>query len=404
MRRLSSLILVILTFSIILFGQPKKSSMQFDYNSAEAMMKVIQALHSHAEEAEIQNLLDEALKYEAYKVSHERYTNPGRSKESQVTLSQFRRFMLSLSTDQADTQDNRRLMITKPFYEDAVKNPEKFQAAIKKIKATPSSLFQGSFDLALYWLPEKPDLNIHIWVLFDIGGSGAWAFRAKDGTHNIGFNLLHMLDDKGEFNLELFFGILAHEIHHLGDPLAPYTRTIDYDNLSESSRLRLYSDYMAPFVTEGMAQKFCNNAPGALSPKPYPDKVFSATLLNLKDWAFFQNQFIDIHNRAIKDLRHLLGSTSFDKSEFEEEYNKYWTWRAGEFEGKNFTLGRRYYYGTELLGVINAALGREALLDAARDIRKIPLLFNQGIKKLRPKDFEKYLFPEDLISLIQELY
>ncbi len=316
------------------------------------MMKVIQTLHRQDEDAIIQKLLDEALKHKAYAVSHERYTSPERSKENQVTLSQFRRFMLSFSGDRVDTQDNRRLMITTPFYKDAIKNPGKFHKAIQKIQATPSSQFQDSFDLALYWLPKKPDLDIHVWILFDIGGSGAWAFRTKDGTHNIGFNILHILDAKGEFDLNLFLGVLAHEIHHLGSPLSLYLEAINYDSLSETSRLKLYSDYVNSMIVEGMAQKFCNNAHGVLSPKPYPEKAFAATLLNLKDWAYFEKQLLDIHKRAIKDLRQLLSCATINRDKFESDYNNYWTWRAGEIEGKIFTLGRQYYYGTELLGVI----------------------------------------------------
>jgi len=377
--------------------------MQFDYKSAEAMMKVIQALHLKAEDAAIQKFLDEAIKFKAYEVSHKRYTSPERPKESQVTLSQFRRFMMSFSGDQVDTQNNRRLILTTPLYEDAIKNPEKFHKAIQKIQSTPFSQFQDSFSLALYWLPKKPDLDIHVWVLFDIGGSGAWAFRTKDEIHNVGFNILHMLDAKGEFDLDLFLGVLAHEIHHLGSPLSLYFEAIDYDHLSETSRLKLYSDYITPLIAEGMAQKFCNNAPGVLSPKPYPEKAFAATSLNLEDWTYFQKQFLDIHNRAIKDLRQLLGSTTIDKVRFQSNYDKYWTWMAGDIEGKKFTLGRRYYYGTELVGVINAALGRDVLFECLKDLRKIPRLFNEGVKIIHPKDFEHYLFPEDILKMVQDL-
>lgn len=403
MKRLILPILMTLTFFPSLYALQSQSSMHFDYKSAEAMMKVIQALHHHAEAATIEKLLDEALKFNAYQVSHERYTNPERSKESQVTLFQFRSFMLSFSGDLVNTQDNRRLIITKPFYEDAIKNPEKFKKAIKTIQSTPSSSFQGSYELALYWLPKEPDLNIHVWVLFDIGGSGAWAFRTKDGKHNIGFNILHMLDDKGEFDIELFLGTLAHEIHHLCSPLSDYFKAINYDRISETSRLKLYSDYMIPMIIEGMAQKFCNNAPGVMSPKPYPERAFAATQLNLKDWTYFQKQHIDIHNNAIKDLRQLLSSATIDMEKFKSDYNNYWTWRAGENEGKKFTLGRRYYYGSELLGVINAAFGREAIFEGLLDLRKILLLYNKGVKKLRPKDFGQFLFPEDIIKMVQEL-
>lgn len=309
-----------------------------------------------------------------------------------------------MSKGRADTQDNRRLIITAPFYIDAIKNPEKFHNAVQKIQSSPTSRFQDAFDLALYWLPNKPDLDIHAWVLFDIGGSGAWAFRTKDGMQNVGFNILHMLDDKDEFDLELFLGVLAHEIHHLGSPLSLYYESINYDSLSESSRLKLYSDYLSSMVTEGMAQKFCNNAPGTLFPKPYPERPFAATLSNLKDWAFFQEQLPDIHNRAVKDLRELLSGVPIDREKFESDYANYWTWRAGEIEGRAFTLGRQYYYGSELVGVINAALGREALFEGLKDLRKIPLLFNEGVRKLRPKDFEQYLFPEDIVKTLQELH
>ena len=402
-KKLPFAVFLILIFSSGLIATQKKASLHFDYKSAEAMMKVIQAIHHQDEDAIVQKLLDEALNFKAYAVSHERYTSPERNEENQVTLSQFKKFMLSLSRGQADIQDNRRLVISKPLYEDAIKNPEKFQKAIQKIQDTPSARFQDYFDLALYWLPDQPDLDIRVWVLFDIGGSGAWPFRTKDGIHNIGFNILHMLDDKGEFDLDLFLGILAHEIHHLGSPLSLYYEAIDYDSLSESSRLKLYSDYLSSMVTEGMAQKFCNNAPGILTPKPYPERAFAATSLNLEDWAFFQEQLLDIHGRAIKDLRELLGGAPIDREKFDSDYANYWTWRAGEIEGKNFTLGRQYYYGTELLGVINAALGREALFESLKDLRKIPRLFNEGVKKLHPKNFEPYLFPEEIIESVQEL-
>jgi 5-bromo-4-chloroindolyl phosphate hydrolysis protein len=380
-----------------------QSQMHFDCKSAEAMMKAILALHQQADASTVEKLSDEALKLEAYQVSQERYTNPKRSKEDQVTLLEFRRFILSFSGDRVDTQNNRRLVITKPFYNYAIKNPEKFQKALQKIHSVASSRFQDSFERALSWLPTTTNLEIYVWVLFDIGGSGAWAFRTKDGKQNIGFNILHMLDDQGEFDIELFAGTLAHEIHHLGLPLSSYFKSINYDSLDKTSRLKLYSDYFKTMITEGMAIKFCNNAPGVLSPKPNPERDFAASRLNLKEWAYFQEQLADIHSHAVKDLRKILTSTEIDGKEFESDYDKYWTWKAGIKEGKIFTLGREYYYGAELLGVINVVFGRESLFEGLFDLRKIPILYNEGVKKLRPKNLEQYLFPEDIIKMVQEL-
>jgi hypothetical protein len=396
-------ILVILMLLPSLHAMQSQPTMFFDYTNADAMMKVIQGLHDHIESKAIEEFLDEALAFQAYKVSHERYNDPDRSRENRVTLSQFRSFMLSLTGEEVDTQENRRLIITKPLYKDAVTNPEKFRKALQKIHSVPPSHFQDAFKVALHWLPEEPDFDIYVWMLFDIGGSGAWAFRTDDGRHHVGFNLLHMLDEKGEFDIDLFLGVLAHEIHHLGSPLSRYYEAINYGSLDERSRLKLYSDYMDPLVTEGAAQKFCNNAPGALSAKPYPEKVFAATQQNLSEWAYFQAQYLDIHNRAVKDLRQLLSGTAIDMGKFRTEYDNYWTWKAGEIEGRQIMLGRQYYYGTELLGVINATLGRDALISGMLDIRKMPALYNEGIQKLRPKDFSLYLFPEDIIKIIQGL-
>ncbi len=265
MKRLTAAIFLNLLIYSSIYGLQTKSSMFFDYESAESMMKVILALHDLEGTASIEKLLDESLKFKAYQVSHDRNTSPERSKENQVTLSQFRSFMLSLSGDKVDTRGNRRLDITLPLYQDAIKNPDKFQKALQVIKSSPSVRFQDAYKIALSWLPTEVDFKIYAWILFDIGGSGAWAFQTKDGAQNIGFNLLYMLDENGEVDQELFLGILAHEIHHLGLPLSSYFKAINYDNLKETSRLRLYSDYMQNFISEGMAQKFCNNAPGVVS-------------------------------------------------------------------------------------------------------------------------------------------
>jgi hypothetical protein len=393
-----------LLFFLSILARGGQSQMHFDCKSAEAMMKVVRALHQHAEASTVAKLLENALTFEAYRVSQERYTSPERSKENQVTLAEFRKFILSYPGGQVDTQNNRRLVLTKPLYDAAIRNPEKFQRALKKIRSVASSRFQDSFELAFSWLPSRPNMDIYVWILFDIGGSGAWAFRTKDGKQNVGFNILHLLDDQGEFDAELFAGTLAHEIHHLGSPLSSYFKTIQYDELDNSSRLKLYTDYLETMVTEGMAMKFCNNAPGVLSPKPNPDRDFAATRLNLKEWAEFQEQFSDIHRRAVKDLRKILSSPEIDREELESDYNNYWTWRAGQKEGKIFTLGREYYYGAEILGVINMAFGREVLFEGLLDLRKIPLLYNEGLKELCPKDFEQYLFPEDIIKMVQGLY
>lgn len=84
-------------------------------------------------------------------------------------------------------------------------------------------------------------------------------------------------------------------------------------------------------------------------------------------------------------------------------YTSYWTWHAGRNEKKDFVLGRRYYYGSELVGVINKGLGREALFEVIHDFRKLLPLYNEGLMILKPEGYQQYLFPEDLINRMQKL-
>ena len=96
MKKFPWVILIVLMIIPTSHECQEQPSMQFDYKSAEAMIKVFYALNRQDKVETIQKLLDDALMYKAYNVSHERYTDPARSKENQVTLEQFRQFMLSL--------------------------------------------------------------------------------------------------------------------------------------------------------------------------------------------------------------------------------------------------------------------------------------------------------------------
>lgn len=73
----------------------------------------------------------------------------------------------------------------------------------------------------------------------------------------------------------------------------------------------------------GMAMKFCNNATGVLSPKPYLKEAFAATHLNLINWTYFQEQLVDIYDRAIKDFRLLLSDDEVDREKFESDCNNF---------------------------------------------------------------------------------
>ena len=392
--------------ALILFccscSSPQQSSIKFDYESARAMLGVIQAIHDHAERDTVERLLDQALTLDAYRICEERYTNPNRSKENQVSLVQYKKFILSFLLDSVDTQGNRRLGFMESLYSDAMKNPEKYSEALRRIKSIPESRIQESLKIALHWLPEGIEVNASVIILFDIGG-GSWAHQTKDGRHHTAYNILLLLDEKGTFDQDNFLGTLAHELHHIGIPLDSYFDTINYDGLTDTSPLKLYTDFIKGMISEGLAQKFCSNSPGKLTPKPYPEKRFAAIERARQNWEYYIAEFNDIHDRAIGDLKKILNGKITNPEEFMSAYTNYWTWHAGKSEGKDFVLGRRYYYGSELLGVINEGLGREGLFEVIHDFRKLLPLYNKALTELKPKGYQQYLFPEDIIKSIQEL-
>ena len=148
-----------LIFFFCFCSSPPQSTIQFDYQSSEAMLEVIQAIHDKAGIETVEKLLDNALQMEAYQITEERYTNPNRSKKDQVTLSEYKMFILSFLEDSVDTQGNRRLGLQKDLYRDAVKNPQKYAEALKHIKTIKDSQIQEVLDIALYWLPEGIEVH-----------------------------------------------------------------------------------------------------------------------------------------------------------------------------------------------------------------------------------------------------
>ena len=378
------------------------SSITFDYQGAAAMLEVVQAIHDHANGNKVESLLDRAFELEAYQVCKARYNHPGRAPDNRVPLSQFKRFMLSFLGDSVDTQGNRRIGFLKEAYQDAVEHPEKYARAFEQVKSISDPQIQKMLETALYWLPEGIGIKTNILLLFDIGG-GAWVHQMEDGKHYAGFNLLMMLDENGNFDTDNFLGTLAHELHHIGIPVESYFKSISYEELADTSRPKLYTDFVKNMITEGFAQKFCSNAPGKFTKKIYSDKEFAAIERARKNWDYYTSEFEDIHQRAIHDLEMILKGEITDYEKFMTAYTNYWTWHARDIEGKDFVLGRRYCYGSELVGVINEGLGRESLFEIIYDFRKLLPLYNRALINLKPEGHERYLFPEELILKLQQL-
>lgn len=394
---------VFVTMMVLSCGTPSPPTPAvFDTSGAEAMLEVVGAIHDGEDPARVEALFDRAMNLPSYRICVRHFTDPARPASNQVTAAQYKTFVMSLLKGPADTQNNRRLGYMAPLYRDAVRNPDKYGHAVDQCKEIPESAVSDAFDLARQWLPRGIPLAGRVQLVLDMGG-GAWIFTDEHNTHHVSFNVLAMLDKEGGIDKDLFLGTLAHEMHHIGLPEDTYFKSIAYDSLPKDSRLKIYSDFVSTFISEGLAQKFCSNAPGVWTGKPAPDKPFAAIEQGRQDWTLYMSQLAEIHLRFVKDLEWILNGDVSNREAFDKNYADYWTWHAGGKEGRQSVLGRRYYYGTELMGIINRGLGKDALFELMTDYRKLPDLFNRALVRVKPAGYESLALPRELVRGVSAL-
>jgi len=397
----NALLLILATIFVpVAISQTPNQKISIDVSGAEALINVFDAMQHGESSQQIDVLLDKALALNPYLVSAERFT--AKDQNSPVTLEEYRNYIKSLSTDSVDDRGNRRLAFLKPRYIDAYQNLSVYKNLIEQVKSLSKEDIDNMLKQATDWLPNDVKVNAELLVMFDIGGA-AWAYRASDAKDYIMFSVLFLLDEDGTFSKEMFLKTVSHEIHHVGIPLNDFITKVDYENLPDTSRLKLYVDFIAGIIKEGMAQKFCSNAPCKFTEKPYPDEIYAAIPKAVENWDYFISDFGAINDSAKTMISEIALNKIVNIENFYERYANYWTWKSGTVENKEIVLGRRYYYGSEVLGLINSALGKEPLFEIMYDFRKFPYYFNVALKKAKPENFENYLFDEVVVDEILNL-
>jgi hypothetical protein len=381
-------------------GQIAESRVTFDISAAEALIETFEAMQQGKSEKQVDSLIDGMLALHAYAVSAERFG--AKNQISPVTLGEYKRFLKSFTSDSVNDQGNARLAMLKSWYVDAYSNLPDYKKLVNQLKAQLNEYSSGAVQLATEWLPKNVGLNAEVLVMFDIGGA-AWAYKASDGKDYIMYSVLFLMDDSRNFDSDMFFKNLAHELHHVGIPLNSFANEVGYDSLPPNDRLKLYIDFMYDIVKEGMAQKFCSNAPGKFTPKPYPNEIYAAIPKGVENWNYFISDFQAINDSVKSFLNFIAYSDSVDAGQFYNRFVRYWTWKAGEVEKKEFALDRRYYYGAEVLGLVYTTLGKEALFEIMYDYRKLPSYFNLALKKAKPEGYESFLFDDRLADSVLHL-
>lgn len=369
---------------------------------AEKMLAAIAALHDNSNPKMVETLVDAALATDAYKLSAQRYGDPSRPRENRVEVEEFRAFLLSLRQRAPLTAGKPRLEMQLPRFQDAVEHPQKYREALRTISTSSETTMAEALKLAHEWLPPDTKIRATVWLVLDMGGSYPWVYAKGSNDLHVGVDVLQSLDENGKFPQDVFTAFLAHEFHHLGYSLDAFKALIGYASLPAAHPLRLYTDYMNMLLGEGMAMKFCNNAPGVLSNSPYPAKPFLTTAASRQVWETFAAEAEKMHAHAVSDMERVVGLKPQNLDSLGQEMREYWAIPPNSATtGRPMVHSRNYFWGGEMLGVIHDAFGKKAVAEAMADFRRIPPLYNLAVEKLgKPK---KWSFPKAVVDAVATL-
>jgi hypothetical protein len=386
------------------FQKVLQSKLHIVVNSEAAvdMYRAILAIHNKLAHDKIRGLLDKVFKMKAYQLSNEAYTTVYPDEDSKVSLNEFENFLIHLSEGEILTQGNFSLQLIASNYVDAIMNPGKYLLAIEEYNSIPISFYEDALKKVEKWLPSKTDgEKVFIWLLFDMK-QGMSCYK-----NNIFIDIFSCVDKKGNVNKDLFFHAVSYGIFLYGyGNLDSFKKKIDYYNLPNDSKLKMFTYFMDMSIREGLPEKVCLNTPGIISNKVRPNEpTFWINDYYRKTWEHFQSNSLQIFDKAKSDLRNILTGKIDSFDDLIKKYGEYWLYYDGKYTvSEKFIFGRRYYLGSEIMGVIYDAYGKKGVEEAASDLLKTLPMFNKALLKTKPKNYKKYLFPDDIINLLNEKF
>ena len=370
-----------------------------DTEAAVSMYRVILALHNKLPLDKIEKLIDEAFKKRAYQLSEKINTLTIHNDINSVSLNEFRSFLLGLRDDEILTQGNQSLQFIASNYVDATMNPDKYISAIEQYNSLPMSFYENALKNVNKWLPSNiSGENINLWILFDMK-EGMKLFE-----NNILLDIFTSIDRDGNIDKGLYFHAVCYGIFRFAyNSLDLYQSKTAYVNLPDSSRIKMIMYFIYKFMSEGAAEKACFNMPGVISKKIQPDSK-SEWINNYykNNWMEFQKDSVEIFDKAKKDLNDVIAGKYKSISAFVYTYDKYWMiYGSNNYSSENkFVFGRRFYLGAEIMGVIYDAFGEKGVEEVSTNIFKVIPMFNKALLKTKPENYEKYLFPDNVVNFL----
>jgi len=328
-----------------------------DLSACRGVYALLEAMHAGAPETRVKAALDSLLDTPAYWMMFRHYNRSWRPHHLPPDV--FERMILSLEFPaEYQVGENARADTMLTRWRAAYANLAHYGRQLERLDSAhlPELIARG-VAYAQTWLPPGwtiPDFPL---IVLPQGGSPALAI---DGAQGYDFFQIPTTP-AGDLDVEWLVGTIAHESNHLGMRGPELELAVPSDSVA--------LELVTMCVAEGVANEFISGPPAGRVPAVpgVPYHVFTpalsaAWLARVEEEPAMFDRMASLLDRATRD--------SLSQGQLEAEMRDYW------FEG---AIGRAYVFGSEMLGAIHLALGRDSVFAAIQDPRRMFQLYNRSL-------------------------
>jgi hypothetical protein len=330
-----------------------------DIQGCRDVYQLLVAMKAGASRDSTARSIDRLLETPAYRVVFRHYNRSWRPNHLPPDV--FKRMILSVGyAGEYKAGENERADRMLERWRAAYADLPRYRRQLEQLeKAKLRKLVDHGVQYAQGWLPRTwpiPDFTL---VVAPQGGSPAFSIDEAQGYDF--FQLPQKAN--GDLDLDDLVGTIAHESNHLG----MRGGELSLANASDSLALRVIS----MVVAEGVATKFISGPPAGCVPEMpgVPFHIFTP------DLAAAWNARVPEEPEMVRHMSELLDRAvhgTLTQDELDRDMREYW------FDG---AIGRAYVLGSELFGAIALGLGKDSVLVAIEDPRRLFQLYDQALDR-----------------------
>lgn len=260
------------------------------------------------------------------------------------------------------------------LWQTALENTDRLKKDLETLKKIDFN--RQAIQRAAEFLPPEAVLTADFYfVLF--GHSTAFSVGKENG-----FDFLQLSRTKdGKIEVNELTEIFAHEMHHTG---FAYLQNKNLEHVVENDENISLAGVLA---AEGMPTYFIDQPWKHLD--EYKSKKGSIYPQVAADWERHTARLKELYREAETGIKRNLEG-KIDLNEMMKQ------WIASDAKGAAYVLG------ADMMSVIDTYLGREAVLDLARDCRKLLVVYNRAAKKAAEKGKKLFIFNEKLANKLSQ--